>query len=29
MNDIEGRGRYAWPDGRVFDGEWRANKMHG
>ena len=22
-------GKYCWFDGRVYDGDWKANKMHG
>jgi len=29
MNEISGKGRYFWPDGKTYDGEWARNKMHG
>ena len=28
-NDIAGKGVYKWPDGRVYTGEWKKNKMEG
>lgn len=24
-----GHGKYVWPDGRSYEGEWQDNKMHG
>jgi len=29
MNEISGHGRYVWPDGKTYDGEWDKNKMDG
>lgn len=29
MNEISGKGRYVWPDGKTFEGQWEKNKMHG
>jgi hypothetical protein len=26
---INGKGKYIWPDGRTFDGEWKDNQMNG
>jgi hypothetical protein len=28
-NVIEGQGKYEWADGRVYEGEWKMNKMNG
>jgi hypothetical protein len=25
-NNLHGKGRYTWPDGRSFDGDWVNNK---
>mmetsp|Transcript_21808 Transcript_21808/g.61386 ORF Transcript_21808/g.61386 Transcript_21808/m.61386 type:complete len:144 (-) Transcript_21808:94-525(-) len=29
MEFFEGRGRKVWPDGTVYDGEWKAGRKHG
>ena len=26
---MEGQGTYIWADGRIYEGEWLANKQHG
>ena len=28
-NEIDGRGRYEWKDGKVYEGQWSHNLMHG
>lgn len=28
-NVMQGRGKYTWPDGCEYDGEWHAGLMHG
>ena len=28
-NEINGYGTYRWPDGKVYEGEWKDNKMNG
>lgn len=25
----EGKGKYVWPDGSYYEGEWRENKING
>jgi hypothetical protein len=27
--NLQGHGKYTWPDGRMYEGEWQQNKMHG
>ena len=29
MNEIQGFGKYSWPDGKTYEGQWKSNKMHG
>ena len=29
LNEIEGKGKYHWSDGREYEGDWVQNKMHG
>jgi hypothetical protein len=28
-NEISGMGKYVWPDGKMYEGYWEKNKMHG
>ena len=28
-NNMEGHGKYIWPDGRKYSGDWLNNQMHG
>ncbi len=29
MNSFEGEGSYKWPNGRIYEGQWKNNKMDG
>ena len=29
MNEIYGKGKYTWTDGKKYDGQWVRNKMEG
>lgn len=29
MNTKDGIGKYTWPDGKVYDGEWKNGVQHG
>jgi len=29
MDKMHGFGTYSWPDGRVYEGNWRNNNTHG